>query len=213
MKATKRSDALELLLVGSAASLLEGDDLTIDIRATGRVPIIVKSVAAQVAHPCPNGGSTRQTIRLQIENGARLFWSVEPLIVAAAASHRNDFFVDLDSSGSAVIHDTFLLGRSAEDPRAAVLRSQMGITLDHIPLFEDGLDMAAAGAHGPSGLHHMRFVSTVIAAGWRPSAIPGCMPLAGEGSLVRSIGVDATSCGTGVADAAASWWAELLGSA
>ena len=146
-------------------------------------------------------------------NGARLFWSVEPLIVAAAASHRNDFFVDLDSSGSAVIHDTFLLGRSAEDPRAAVLRSQMGITLDHIPLFEDGLDTAAAGAHGPSGLHHMRFVSTVIAAGWRPSAIPGCMPLAGEGSLVRSIGVDATSCGTGVADAAASWWAELLGSA
>jgi urease accessory protein len=206
VKATNRPDGLELLLVGSAASLLEGDDLTIDIRVTGTVPIIVKSVAAQVAHPCPNGGSTRQNIRVSIKGGARLFWSVEPLIIAAGANHQNNFLVELDSASTCVIHDTILLGRSAEDPQLAKLCAQMFVMHDGAVLFEDGFDTSTPGAHGPSGLNGMRFVSTAIAAGWRPFTDASQMCLAGEGSLVRTMGIDATSCGTVVSDAASSWW-------
>jgi urease accessory protein UreH len=213
-----RSNALELLLVGSAASLLEGDDLTIDIHVSGSVPVIVKSVAAQLAHPCPNGGSTKQAIRLRSTQGARVYWAVEPLIIAAGAEHNNEFLVDIDSQSFCVIHDTMLLGRSAERPQAAIVGTHMFISQACVPLLEDGLDTKSPGAHGPAGLHGMRFVSTVIAAGWCPSPLPGLMPglmpgsmpLAGPGALLRSMGPDATSGGSAVANAAASWWAELI---
>jgi UreD urease accessory protein len=212
VKATKRGDALELLLVGSAASLLEGDDLTIDIEVSGRVPVIVKSVAAQVAHPCPNGGSTRQEIRLRMTDEARVYWAVEPLIIAAGAEHVNEFSIDIESQSACVVHDTMMLGRSAESPRAAIICAQMFIKQACVPLLEDGLGTTLPGAHGPAGLHGMRFVSTVIAAGWRPLTIPSSrtMALAGPGALLRSIGPDATSGGSTVADTATSWWAELL---
>ena len=206
-----RRDGLELLLVGSAASLLEGDDLTIDIHASGRVPVIVKSVAAQLAHPCPNGGSTRQVVRLRITDGARVHWAVEPLIIAGGAEHHNEFHVEMDSGSACVIHDTMLLGRSAEVPRAAVVRTHLSIRQGCVPLLEDGIDVRSPGAHGPSGLHGRRFVSTVIAAGWRPPPVQGDMAFAGAGALLRSIGTDATSGGSVVAEASALWWAELVG--
>jgi urease accessory protein len=206
-----RADSLELLLVGSAASLLEGDDLTIDIEVSGSVPVVVRSVAAQVAHPCPNGGSTRQAIQLRIADRARVYWAVEPLIIAAGAEHSNEFSVDIDSQSACVLHDTMLLGRSGEDPKTAVVCAQMFIKQACAPVLEDGLVTTLPGAHGPAGLHGMRFASTVIAAGWRPaSAILGVMALAGPGALRRSISPDATSGGSGLAETAASWWAELL---
>jgi urease accessory protein len=211
VKATMRGGVLELLLVGSAASLLEGDDLTIDIEVSGGVPVVVRSVAAQVAHPCPNGGSTRQAIRLRMIDGARVYWAVEPLIIAAGAEHTNEFLADVDSQSACVIHDTMLLGRSAESPQAAVVCAQMFVKHAGVPLLEDGFATTLPGAHGPAGLHGMRFVSTAIAAGWRPSsAVPGTMAFAGPGALLRSIAPDATSTGSALADAAASWWAELL---
>lgn len=211
VKATVRGDALELLLVGSAASLLEGDDLRLDISVSGAAPVVVRSVAAQVAHPCPNGGATRQEIRVNLSGGARLFWSVEPLIVSGGADHTNALSVDTDGESAAVVVDSVLLGRTNEDPASAILRAHMMCRSSGEYVFEDGLDTSLSASHGPAGLHGRRYVSSLVALGWRPRAQPpGAMPLAGNGVVFRSLSVDAAEATRAMSDTGAAWWHELL---
>ena len=211
VKATRRADGLELLLVGSAASLLEGDELLLDVRVSGVLPVIVRSVAAQVAHPCPAGGSTIQRIRLELVDHARVFWCVEPLIVTAGSRHRNEFLIDADPSSAAVVVDGTLLGRTNEDPASAALRAEVSCRFAGNVLLEDGIDTTLPGCFGPAGLNGRRFVSSAVALGWRPTLAAGdAMALAGEGAVLRRLGVEAASAGAVVADVASTWWSELL---
>ena len=211
LKCLPRAGALELLLVGSAASLLEGDDLTIDISVSGHLPVVVRSVAAQVAHPCPNGGSTAQTVHLRGSNGARLFWTVEPLIVAAEGRHQNTFTVDMDHTSRTVAKDTVVLGRSSEEPSAVSVRTRLSAVHGNVLVLEDGLDTRLRGSHGPAGLNGNRVIANAVAVGWTPSPSAGSLPLAGGGALHRSLSVDAASAGDGVASAAQRWWHEAIG--
>lgn len=210
IKCIQRAYELELLLVGSAASFLEGDDLTIEITVSGSMPVVVRSVAAQVAHPCPNGGSTAQTVALRSFDGGRLLWSVEPLIVAGGAAHTNSFSVSVDESSRAVVLDTVVLGRSSEDPRTALLCAHMSARHGEALVLDDGLDTSLRGAHGPAGLSGNRVLSNVLAVGWTPAIEPGTLPLAAGGALHRSLSADACSAGPSVTDATKRWWSEAV---
>jgi urease accessory protein len=172
---------------------------------------LVRSTAAQLAHPCPNGGTTRLRICVPAADNARVFWAVEPLIIAAGADHTNEFRFELDGSSRCVVHDTVMLGRTRDDPAAASLRALMSVAIAGDPVFEDGIDTTLPGSHGPAGLNGNRLVSTVVAAGWTPARFERTMPLASSGAVQRSLNRDVCSAGASVTDAAAAWRTELLG--
>jgi urease accessory protein len=206
VKCIPRSGALELLLVGSAASLLEGDDLSICLSVSGDVPVVVRSVAAQVAHPCPNGGATRQRIRVTASKSARVLWDVEPLIIAGDANHSSEFLVDLDESSRVIVQDTVVLGRTGEAPFSSVFQTQTTVRRAATTVFEDGLDTSLRGAHGPAGLNGNRVLSNVVAIGWDPPLRSGSLALASGGRLARSLSVDASTATRSVADTVSCWW-------
>ena len=206
LKGTLRAEHLELTLVGSAASLLEGDRLTIDLVVEGTVPVVVRSTAAQIAHPCLDGGSTEQHVRLRVCEQSRLWWAVEPLIVAAGGMHTNTLHVELDRTSRAVVQEVLVLGRSGERAPDASLRSAVSVDVDGAPLFEDGLDTSSPGAHGPAGLAGRRVIGTVGAFGWRPVAADGDMTLAGPGAIRRVLRTDAAEPIDVLSTCAASWW-------
>ena len=103
-KVVDSADGPVLYVVNTAASLLEDDDLFVDIRVAAGGRLTVRSVAAQVAHPCLSGGSTALTVRARVAAGGTLTWWPEPLIVCAQSNHRSLVEVELadglDSGGS-----------------------------------------------------------------------------------------------------------------
>jgi urease accessory protein len=86
---------VELVLVNAAATLLEGDRLTVYLVVGPGSTLAVRSVAAQLAHPCPGGGSTSLSIRAEVCRGGHLDWAPEPLVACGGCRHESDATVVL----------------------------------------------------------------------------------------------------------------------
>lgn len=189
-------DGPVLNLIGTAAALLEGDELAIEVRLHGRARLTVRSVAAQVAHPCPRRGSTGLRVRASVGDGAALRWAPEPLILCAQSIHRS--VVELDLTGSGTVHwsDEVVLGRSGEDAETVEFVSHMRVMRNGAVEFEDGLALEPAGAdvwRGPAVLGRARYLGTRIDLGEASSLADhnDCwMTLSGGGHLLRVIDAD-----------------------
>ena len=81
-KLTAGAPHFELHVVSSAATLLEGDALQVELDVRPGASLTVRSVAAQLAHPCVRGGATALRVRASVAAGGRLAWLPEPTIVA-----------------------------------------------------------------------------------------------------------------------------------
>lgn len=219
MKAITRVGFVELLLVGSAASLLEGDDLSLECFITGPVPVVIRSLAAQVAHPCLHSGETKQSISIRARDHASIYWGVEPTIVAGGARHENTMHLDVDATSQVLVRDLSVLGRSGEDSTTVGLRSSTTASVDGRLVFEDGFGSRLPGAHGPAGLAGHRVIGTVARFGQPALVLPDLpaeerrntnlrsarTPLASAGTIVRSLSRDMTSSQPILA-LADTWW-------
>ena len=85
----------ELVLVGAAAGLLEDDTVTIDLRLGPGARLTVRTTAATLAHPCPDGGWTETIVDATLGPGATLAWLPEPLVACAGCRHRSRSTIDL----------------------------------------------------------------------------------------------------------------------
>jgi urease accessory protein len=185
----------ELVVVGSAASLLEGDTLAVEIVVGAGSHLTVRSSAAQLAHPCPGGGRTRLTIDAEVGDEAALVWVPQPVVVCAGADHVTVARVRLAESAVAVWSDEVVLGRSGERPDGSRLATQLRVERAGRPLLVDGLDTAARGAHGPAVLAGCRVVATVHLLGrraeadLRPAALTRFEP-AGPATSWRGLGTE-----------------------
>lgn len=185
----------ELVLVGSAASLLEGDELRVvlDLAAGARLTVI--TVAAQLAHPCLHGGTSAMAVEATVAEGAALVWRPEPTLVCAHGHHRSTVDVRLDDGARVTWLDEVVFGRTNEDPTLATLVSELRVDHGGRPLLRDGLDTTALGARGPAVLEPaVRYVGSVHRWGERDAA-PATPPvlavdLAGPGSLRRVLAAD-----------------------
>jgi urease accessory protein len=197
LAAKVRATALgpEVMIVGSAASLLEGDELRVSLRLGAGSRLTVTSVAAQIAHPCPGGGSTAVVVDVEVGAGATLWWRPEPTLVCADGRHHSTATVRLAADGRITWLDEAVLGRSGEDPTDAHLSSALIVDHDGRPLLRDGLDTRARGARGPAVLGPgVRYVGAMHAWGHRLPAAPDggalVVDLAGVGSLRRVLATD-----------------------
>ena len=193
----------EVWLVGSAASLLEGDRLSITVRVGDGSRLTVCSAAAQLAHPCPGGGRTEVTIDVDVAAGARLDWRPEPTVVCGGGDHRATATVRLAADAGVRWLDEVVLGRSGEAPASAGFTSELHVDVDAWPLLRDGLDTRAPGAHGPAVLGANRYVgawhewgaSVDLGGGsaGEPGAsdgVPRRFALAGPGCVHRVLATD-----------------------
>lgn len=161
-----------LHLVTSAASLLEGDELYVHLVIEPGSRLTVLSVAAQMAHPCLDGGSTRLHVDAQVGEGSTLTWAPEPLIICAQSTHVSTTRIELDGDAALDWTDELVLGRTGEDLGTIALVTELGIIVDGRPLLEDGMELRPSEASswmGPAVLDDARYVGTRILRGVAPT--------------------------------------------
>jgi urease accessory protein len=215
----------ELVVVGSAAGLLEGDHLEVDLDLEPGTSLTVRTTAATLAHPCPGGGATTSTVTVTLGVGARLAWLPEPLVACAGCRHRSTARVELAPGAAAVWYEACTLGRSGEQAGFVDLRLDVNLAGD--PLLRDGLraglgsgwpalDVLDDLGASPAVLGGRRHVGGVHLLGLRPAGPPwadppptGVMALAGPGATARAVATDAASLSRQLAPAL-SWFVSTL---
>ena len=183
----------ELVLVGTAAGLLEGDTVTVDIELGPGARLTVVTTAATIAHPCPGGGNTTLLVECRLGPGATLAWLPEPLIACRGCCHISRSHVVLAPGAAAVWLESCTLGRSGEEPGEVLQR--LDVELDGIALLRESLGVGGrdggSGWAGPAVLGAARHLASLHLLGRRlsPDAWPlppqGVMALAGPGTTAR----------------------------
>lgn len=194
------------------------------------MPVVIRSLAAQVAHPCVAGGSTFQSISITAEHSATVYWAVEPLIVAGGGRHNGTVTVNANGLSRVLFRDLAILGRSGEDVRSANLTTCTEARINGRLVFEDGLDTTDDGAHGPAGLAGDRVIGTVVSIGEdraiepaapidplasaarlgkQPTLRCSVSPLASGGTVIRSLSSDLSSAQP-IVDLSDNWWLSML---
>jgi len=175
-----------LVLVGSAAGLLEGDEVSVDIDLAPGAQLTVVTTAATLAHPCPGGGQTALRVDCRLGSGAVLAWLPEPLIGCAGCRHTSRSHLALAPGATAVWLETCTLGRSGEEPGWLVQR--IDVEIDGVALLREGLWVGGPGWASPAVLDLARHVASLHLLGRRlvPEP-PGTMSLSGPGTTARLV--------------------------
>jgi urease accessory protein len=196
-----------LLIVGSAAGLLEGDHVEITLHVDPGSTLTVRTVAATLAHACNGEGATTMHVRAELGTDARLAWLPEPLVAHAGCRHRSTAWLDLDQGAAAVWSEAVTLGRHDEDAGDVELR--FDAELDGRPLLRDGFTNRAAA--GPAVLDGARHLGTIALLGARPANdIERVMDLAGPGALARACTADAAALERDLASARRAFLHQLF---
>lgn len=203
-----RPTADAVYLVSAAGGPVGGDTLGLRIEVREGATLRLRTVAASVALPGPDGAESVLTVSATVEPGGSLEYLPEPMVVADGARHMTDIRVELAPGASLVLRDEVVLGRHGE--RGGWCRTRLRADYAGMPLLRhevtaDGADEVSLG---PAVLAGHRSYGTLLHAGQhRPSvAGAGCpgqaaagpdaragvavMPLAGPGVLVSALAAD-----------------------
>jgi urease accessory protein len=154
-----RWDGATLWIVGSAATPVGEDDITLELHVGEGVSATVRSVAAMVVY-AGRGAGTRITTRLHVATGATLVWQPEPVIVTARAHHRAVLVADVADGGTLVIDDVVVLGRSDEAAGRFLSTTELRRNGEAISL--TSFDTATPGWSGPGGTAGAKVVGTRV---------------------------------------------------
>ncbi len=154
-----RWDGSTLWLVGSAATPVGDDDITLDLRVGAGARAAVRSVAAMLVYAA-RGSGTRLTTRLHVGPGATLEWQPEPVIVTSRAVHRAATVVDVAAGGALVADELVVLGRSGEDAGRYV--GSVELRRGGVPVSLTSFDTATPGWSGPGGTAGAKVVGTRV---------------------------------------------------
>lgn len=164
-------------LVGSAAGPIGGDDLALAARVGAGASLTVRSVAATLALPGPDGIPSRLVTDLSVADGARLRWEPEPVVLVAGCDLRATTRITLGATASLVWREELVWGRHDEPGGSVIAR----LTVDRAgrPLHRGDIALGPAwpGSRGPAGSDRCRVVGVLLVIG-----VPVDPPLA-DGSV------------------------------
>jgi urease accessory protein len=186
-------------LVGGAAGPLGGDDLRLDIDVGPRATLVIRTVAASVALPGPDGRGSRLLVRASVGAGAKLRWLAEPSIAAAGCDHSVCVHVDVDPSATVEWRDEVIAGRSNEEP--GLWRSRLVADRGGSPLLRHELSIGAPGWDGPCVLDGGRAAGSVLLVDpdrtftSRATSRGALLPLRTGAALVTALAGDALELG------------------
>jgi urease accessory protein len=154
-----------LHIVGSAAGPIGGDDIHLDITVAGGAALTVRTVAAQVALPGPDGRPSSSTITATVGAGATLRWLPDPLVLAAACDHRLTVTLSLSPTATLVWREEIVLGRTGEV--GGSLLQRLRVDRGDRPLLRNDLALGPRwpGAGGPAGSGGDRVVANLLVVG------------------------------------------------
>ena len=81
----------------------------------------VRTAAASIALPGPDGLESVLRVTVDVEAGARLEYLPEPVVVSAGARHATIIRRSLAEGASLLLRDELLLGRHGEDGRGGAV--------------------------------------------------------------------------------------------
>jgi urease accessory protein len=156
-------DRCRVGLLATTALLLGGDQVELEIVVGEDATLELLDVAGTVAYH-GRGATSGWQVRLQLEAGARLRWSGEPLVVSYGARVIRSLDVDLAASSSLMLRETVVLGRSGEPggrctSRTAIRRTGQDLLVETLDL--DAVDLRRL----PGMLGRHRVVDTIVALG------------------------------------------------
>lgn len=165
-----------MYMVGTAASPVGCDDVTVAVRVMAGASLTVRSAAASILW---SGAGTHLELRVTVEAGAELVWWPEPLIATAGCAHRQTATVDLHPTSRLRWRELLVLGRQRETP--GDLESVLRVTVGGAALLHHAV---AVGDRHP---------------GWDGPAVLGSAKVLGQ-LVVAGPGRDATSADAGSLD-------------
>jgi urease accessory protein len=173
-----RDGRLRIALVQTAASLLSGDRVRIDVRLGPGTRVELIEVAGLVAHDVRGGDGAALDVDVRLGEGARLHWAAQPLVLADGCDLRRDTTVELGEGAALLMRDTLVLGRAGEEPGA--LRSALAVGGLHVEEL-DTSDRALLRSPVVAGA--AKVLDTLALYGERMTD-PRALQLAGAGSVL-----------------------------
>jgi urease accessory protein len=160
-----RSAGDRVLVVGSAAAPVGGDDLALDVVVGPGASLSLGTVAATMAWPGPTGGLSRQRVRATVAERGHLCWTPEPLVLVARCRHRSSTEIDVAAGATAWIADEIALGRAGQQPGA--LETSWRVTRAGRPLVHhaEQLGPGVPGWGSAVTVAHHRHVLAAVAVG------------------------------------------------
>jgi urease accessory protein len=169
-------------LVQTAASLLRGDRVAIDVHCGPWSRLDLIEVAGTVAHDVRGGAAASLRVSITLERGARMQWAGQPLVLAAGCDLARLTDVELEEGAALLQRDTVVLGRTGES--AGALLAQLDVRHGGRELHVEALDTRDAGLlRSPVVLGDARVLDTVALYGAR-APDDSALQLAGPGSIL-----------------------------
>jgi urease accessory protein len=149
-------------VVGGAAGPIGGDELGLRISVRAGAFLRVRTAAAAIALPGPDGLESVLQVTVDVAAGARLEYLPEPIVVSAGARHATIVRVTLAEGASLLLRDELLLGRHGETGGAA--RSVLNVDYAGRPLLRQSLEVSGAevASVGPAVLSGHRAVGMAL---------------------------------------------------
>lgn len=149
-------------LVGAAAGPLGGDRLELRISVAAGATLRLRAVAASVAQPGLDGGESMLAVTATVEDGGRLEYLPEPVVVADNARHATDVRVTLARGAALMLREEVILGRHGESGGA--YRASLRADYAGRPLLRQSLEVSGAdeASRGPAVLAGHRAVGTLV---------------------------------------------------
>lgn len=184
-----------VLLVGSAAAPVGGDQLALDVEVDAGATAEVGSAAASIVWPArPHGdGSVPvsvSTVSTVVGAGASLQWWPEPTVLVRGARHEVRHRCRLDAGASLVLAEELVLGRSDEpsgDVSLDLRVEALGLPVVH---HRERFGPAAPGWGTTASAGSVRHVVVVILIGRPAAAVTGTPEVHGPDRYGAALHVD-----------------------
>jgi urease accessory protein len=159
-------------VVGGAAGPIGGDELALRISVGAEAFLRVRTAAASIALPGPDGLESVLRVTVDVGAGARLEYLPEPVVVSAGARHATIIRVALAEGASLLLRDELLLGRHGEAGGAC--RTELQVSYAGRPLLRQSLEVSGTDPAdlGPAVLTGHRGVGTLLDVDPAPDSRP-----------------------------------------
>lgn len=137
---------LSLLLVNGAAGPIGGDHLRFRLEVGPSAHVKVRSVAASIAQPGPNGEPSLLEVELVVHDRATLDWAPEPIVSVCHSRHRSTIHLSASGSATVSVREGVSLGRHGETP--GHLRLQQRVTVDGVDVLRHDTEFDAGALMG-----------------------------------------------------------------
>jgi urease accessory protein len=188
-------------VVGGAAGPIGGDELGLRISIGAGAFLRVRTAAASIALPGPDGLESVLRVTVDLAARARLEYLPEPVVVSAGARHATIIRVTLAEGASLLLRDEVLLGRHGEAGGAC--RTELWVNYAGRALLRQSLEVSGTDTAdlGPAVLAGHRAVGTLLhvdpaSRESKDAPVPGKMPVTSPlpGGARKPVGETADSC-------------------